>query len=147
MVIKDSLIIKKITISDIDILTNFIQSSGDSLKTFRYYEKRDFKIISNHLLTILLFFNNMPIAYGHLEIEDNKTWLGIMVSESEKGKGYGKVVMSHLISFCKQNKLSSIFLTVDKNNLNAIYLYQKFDFKIISEFSASSLIMQTNSLI
>jgi GNAT superfamily N-acetyltransferase len=143
MVTKDSLVIKKITISDLDLLTNFIQSSGDSLKTFRYYEKRDFKIISNHLLTILLFFNNMPIAYGHLEKEDDKIWLGIMVSESEKGKGYGKVIMSYLISFCMENKFSNIFLTVDKNNLNAIYLYQKFDFKIFSEFSESSLIMQT----
>ena len=143
MVTKDSLVIKKITISDLDVLTNFIQSSGDSLKTFRYYEKRDFKIISNHLLTILLFFNNMPIAYGHLEKEDDKIWLGIMVSESEKGKGYGKVIMSYLISFCMENKFSNIFLTVDKNNLNAIYLYHKFDFKIISAFSESSLIMQT----
>lgn len=143
MVIKDSLIIKKITISDLDILKNFIQSSGDSLKTFRYYEKRDFKIILNHILTTLLFFNNKPIAYGHLEKEDDKIWLGIMVSESEKGKGFGKVIMSYLISYCKENKFSNIFLTVDKNNLNAIYLYQKFDFKIVSEFSQSSLIMQT----
>jgi GNAT superfamily N-acetyltransferase len=143
MVIKDSLVIKKITISDLEILKNFIQSSGDSLKTFRYYEKRDFKIISNHILTALLFFNNKPIAYGHLEKEDDKMWLGIMVSESEKGKGFGKVIMSYLISYCKENKFSNIFLTVDKNNLNAIYLYQKFDFKIVSEFSKSSLIMQT----
>ena len=143
MVTKDSLVIKKISISDLDVLTNFIQSSGDSLKTFRYYEKRDFKIISNHILTALLFFNNMPIAYGHLEKEDDKIWLGIMVSESEKGKGYGKVIMSYLISFCIENKFSDIYLTVDKNNLNAIYLYQKFDFKIVSEFSESSLIMQT----
>jgi len=143
MVIKDSLIVKKITISDLDILKNFIQSSGDSLKTFRYYEKRDFKIISNHILTTLLFFNNKPIAYGHLEKENDKIWLGIMVSESEKGKGFGKVIMSYLISYCKEHKFSNIFLTVDKNNLNAIYLYKKFDFKIVSEFSESSLIMQT----
>jgi GNAT superfamily N-acetyltransferase len=143
MVIKDSLVIKRITISDLDILKNFIQSSGDSIKTFRYYEKRDFKIISNHILTALLFFNNKPIAYGHLEKEDDKIWLGIMVSESEKGKGFGKVIMSYLTSYCKENKFSNIFLTVDKNNSNAIYLYQKFDFKIISEFSESSFIMQT----
>jgi GNAT superfamily N-acetyltransferase len=143
MVINDCLVIKKITIPDLEILTNFIQSSGDSLKTFRYYEKRDFKIISNHILTALLFFNNKPIAYGHLEKEDDKIWLGIMVSESEKGKGYGKVIMSYLISFCVDNKFSNIFLTVDKDNLNAIYLYQKFDFNIVSEFSESSLIMQT----
>jgi len=142
MVIKDSLVIKKITISDLDVLKNFIQSSGDSLKTFRYYEKREFKIISNHILTALLFFNNKPIAYGHLEKENDKMWLGIMVSESEKGKGFGKVIMSYLISYCKENKFSNIFLTVDKNNLNAIYLYQKFNFKIVSEFSESSLIMQ-----
>lgn len=143
MVKKDSLVIKKITISDIDILKNFIQGSGDSLQTFRYYEKRDFKVISNHILTVLLFFNNKAIAYGHLEKEDDKMWLGIMVSESEKGKGFGKVIMSYLISFCKENKFSNIFLTVDKNNLNAINLYQKFKFKIVSEFSERSLIMQT----
>ena len=142
MVIDTNLIIKKITIADLAVLKNFIQNSGESLKTFRYYEKRDLKIISNHLLTILLFLNNKPIAYGHLEIEDNKTWLGIMVSESEKGKGYGKVVMSHLISFCKKNKFSNIFLSVDKNNINAIHLYQKFGFEVFSEFSETSLIMQ-----
>ena len=143
MVIEDSLAIKKITNTDLDILKNFIQNSGDSQKTFRYYEKRDFEIISNHILTVLLFFNNKAIAYGHLEKEDDKVWLGIMVSESEKGKGFGKVIMSYLISFCKENKFSNIFLTVDKNNLNAIFLYQKFDFKIVSEFSETSLIMQT----
>jgi len=62
MVTKKSLFIKQITVSDLDVLKDFIYSSGDSLKTFRFYEKRDFKIISDHILTVLLFFNNKAIA-------------------------------------------------------------------------------------
>ncbi len=142
MVKDKSLTINQITINDLEVLSEFIKTAGDSLKTFRYYEKRELSIISNHLLTILLFLNDKPIAYGHLEKEGNKTWLGIMVAESEKGKGYGKFVMSHLISFCKKNKLVSIYLSVDKNNINAIHLYKNFGFEVISEFSEISLIMQ-----
>lgn len=142
MVIDDNLKIEKITLNDLNILSDFIKNSGTSLETFRYFDKRDLKTISNHIITILLFFNNKPIGYGHLETEDNRTWLGIMVSESEKGKGYGKVIMSYLISYCKKSNFSTIFLSVDKSNISAIQLYQKFGFEIFSDFSSKSLIMQ-----
>ena len=74
-----------------------------------------------------------PLAYGHLDQEEDIVWLGIATVEKELGKGYGKQMLAKLIDFAKEKKIKKINLSVDFGNLPAIALYSKFGFKAIQK--------------
>lgn len=126
--------IVKLQVSDLALLNDFIDQCGTSLNTFRYFNHRPLKTIQNHIITVLLLdATGNPIAYGHLEQEHEKVWLGICVAENNIGRGYGKRMMEELIIQAKLMKLEFVFLTVDKSNFAAIKLYEKFGFNPIHE--------------
>lgn len=117
---------------NIDLLTQFIEKSHS--KTFRYYETRSVEIIKNHIVTVIVTDdnNNDIVGYGHLDFE-NCVWLGICVLEKYRGRGFGKKIMEKLIEKARENEISEIQLTVDKENIIAKKLYEKFDFEVIKE--------------
>jgi len=54
---------------DITLLRNFLEHSGSSLKGFRYFNKRSFDALKNHIVTLILEENGNALAYGHLDQE------------------------------------------------------------------------------
>lgn len=121
--------------TNIHLLSNFINQMGAASDTFRYFNKRTIDVISNHLVTLLLLYNNLPVAYGHLEPENKTIWLGICVLPGNAGKGFGKLMMSSLIEKARKLNISSIDLTVDKVNVAAIQLYEQYAFSKVGEAS------------
>lgn len=117
----------------IAILKTFLDNLGEAKNSFRYYNSRPLETINNHILTILVIENNLPIGYGHLDEEENIVWLGISVIPKYHNKGIGKLIMSYLVSKAQKLKISNIFLTVDIYNKSAQILYEKFNFKRINE--------------
>jgi len=113
--------------NDLNLLKNFIDKNKSD--NFRYYENRSFESLKNHLITVLFFNNEEVLGYGHLDNENNATWLGIIISEKFRGQGYGKKIMQELINFHD----GPIQLSVDKSNHNAVKLYTKLNFNIIEE--------------
>jgi perosamine synthetase len=90
--------------------------------SFRYFQTRDpTTCLVKHTLTVLLYDENIPVAYGHLD--DN--WIGICVLPSHQRKGYGSYIMDFLTLFARATHSSYVRLTVDIDNENAIHLYQK----------------------
>ncbi len=71
-----------------------------------------------------------PVAYGHLDPEGGKIWLGVAVSSHMRGKGVGKMVMRDLISFARKNELLPISLSVDVDNIPARTLYESMGFAL-----------------
>jgi hypothetical protein len=113
--------------SNIDVLSSFLTEIGSSSNSFRYYSKRNpLDALSNHLTTLLLCVDEIPVAYGHLDKDGENVWLGICVKESEIGKGYGKMMMKVLTS----SYGGDIVLSVDRSNDTAISLYLRFGFVI-----------------
>ena len=106
---------------------------NDIPNTFRYFCKRSINIINNHLLTIILLKDDIPIGYAHIDFDENKYWFGICIISEFHGKGYGKIMMEYLFSNEKLKNINEIYLTVDKININAIKLYEKFNFNTILE--------------
>jgi ribosomal protein S18 acetylase RimI-like enzyme len=117
---------------NIYLLKDFIKNMGEAVKSFRYYETRSVEIIKNHLVTFLILEMESPVAYGHLDKEDNTVWLGICISPEYSGMGYGKIMMTTLIDEAKKINIEKVLLTVDKDNLTAIRLYEMFNFKKIA---------------
>ncbi len=119
----------KISNANINFLKDFIKNIGDSSKTFRYFNTRNVNVIQNHMATIILTDEEgKSLAYGHLEPFNGKIWLGICVKHDYIGMGFGKVILIELIKIAKENKLEFITLSVDKNNIKAINLYEKNNF-------------------
>lgn len=121
--------IVRVNDSNLDMLENFISNLGDAAKSFRYFNHRNINMIKNHLLTLLILKDGRPVAYGHLDSENGIVWLGVCVLSHFQGQGLSNMIMSELIDFAKKNEVKKIHLTVDNDNANAIYLYEKFGFK------------------
>ncbi len=138
----DNITFKTITINELNLLQLFLFHAGNSLTSFRYFNKRPLSIISNHLVTTLLMKQNKPVGYGHLEKDGDAIWLGIAIAETETNKGLGKLMMTHLTSVADKQRLSKIFLTVDKENIIAVRLYTKFGFPIVRHINDSTLLME-----
>jgi ribosomal protein S18 acetylase RimI-like enzyme len=121
-------------VENMHLLESFLNLAGKSLLSFRYYNSRPISIIRNHHCTFLFInSNNNPVAYGHLDNDNGITWLGIAVAENHIGLGYGKKMMNALIDEAKKNRVKEIYLTVDKDNIIAIELYEKCNFIRVEE--------------
>jgi len=118
-----------VTPSNIDILEEFIQDLGRSSESFRYFKNREMNCIKSHLLTLIYLEDNSPVCYGHLDKDGEDVWLGISVIETKTGIGLGKKMMFSLTNYALECNINNIKLSVDKNNLKAISLYEKFGFK------------------
>jgi len=129
---------------DVSLLRNFLEHAGSSLKGFRYFNKRSFDVLKNHLVTFILEENANALAYGHLDQEGDTVWLGICVIESRKGQGLGIRMMEELLKFADQNQIRKIKLAVDNDNLTAQSLYRKFGFVKIAEHETYSFFERSN---
>ena len=135
-------IIESIDDENIQLVENFLKNAGNSLNLFRYFSKRPISIIKNHMITAVILSNQAPVGYGHLDFESDRIWLGIAISENFTGKGLGSLMMTFLISHAKIKNVREVFLTVDKENKSAIFLYNKFGFIKYNESNESYYIMR-----
>jgi hypothetical protein len=116
--------------NDLNELRDFIDSNPNGCKNFRYFSKRNVSVINNHIFTCLYYDDNSNIiGYGHLDKENDRIWLGVMVSDTQKLKGYGGLIVDDLIS----QTSSSIYLSVDNNNEIAKNLYKKKNFVTVDK--------------
>lgn len=56
----------------------------------------------------------------------------ICVDEKNRGKGIGTELLNHIKEFGKENNCTDLYLTVNKENENAIKVYEEFGFKVKS---------------
>jgi ribosomal protein S18 acetylase RimI-like enzyme len=116
-------------------LLQYFISNNTLPNTFRYFNKRTVDVIKNHLMTIMLLDNELPVGYAHIDFDDNKYWFGICILENYQGMGNGKKMMEYIFNNEKIKNIENIYLTVDKININAVNLYKKFKFNTIEEHS------------
>ena len=124
------------------LLNEFLNNSIPG--TFRYFNKRSVNVISNHLITLILIDDNLPVGYAHIDYDDNKYWFGICILENYQGKGYGKKLMEYIFNHEKIINIDNIYLTVDKINDIAINLYKKYNFYIIEENDSYFMMRKEN---
>ena len=127
--------INKSSKEHIMLLEKFVSTMGNSNKSFRYFTSRSLKVIKNHISTILLISEGIPIGYGHLDKQDSQVWFGIAIAEGFTGLGNGNIITNYLIRKSDDLKIPEIKLSVDKNNYNAILLYEKFNFSKYGEIN------------
>ena len=115
-------------IKDEEIFLIFLDKLKSDSEKFRYYNTRDYTIIKNHLLTLIVVDEEERIlGYAHLDFED-KYWFGIYLSPGIRRMGFGLKLWNRIKSKARTYNLDSIFLTVDTDNIPAISLYEKLGF-------------------
>jgi len=61
--------------------------------------------------------------------------LNIVVDTQHRRQGYGKLLLQHMISNAKQQKIEQLFLEVRASNMAAISLYEKLHFTSVGKRS------------
>lgn len=132
----------EITKQDSGLIKEFLRLSPESIKSFRYYQKRTIDIIDNHLITVIVMNGEKPVGYGHLDKEKQDVWLGVAVSDGYLGLGIGSKITEYLIAAAKRLQIQELKLTVDLNNKPALKLYERYGFKSVKNYSSKVLLMQ-----
>lgn len=124
-------------------LVEFVRSLENGSKQFRYFKNRTIQIVKSHEVTLLLKCNRDIVAYGHLEKEDDRLWLGIAVADAHVGQGWGKKMTQKLITEANALSMDKLSLRVDTNNAGGIRLYKNMGFEIVNEKEkGASLLME-----
>ena len=100
----------------------------------KYFYNSSFIKISNYFKnypTIFLFLFNNPLGFiTYYKILDEIHILNFVIKKNYQNKGYGKLLLKMFLSLHEDRKF---FLEVFKDNIKAINLYKKFNFRIIGE--------------
>lgn len=129
------------------VIAELISGLGAGLKYFRYFQSRTFEATLTHDVSIAMRIEGRVVGYGHIETVDNVTWLGIAITERDAGAGLGDTLISELILRAKNIGIQIVNLRVDRENFNAIKLYESVGFKHLLDLSnENALHMQLNIL-
>lgn len=134
----------KILNNNLNLLEKFITQKHPT--QFRYFSSRNMDVVKNHKLTIIGIIEDEPIAYGHIDHDNEINWIGICVLDIYQNNGYGKQILSYLLNYIKSSNINNVRLSVDIDNYKALNLYLKNDFQI-SETTNKYYIMKYNPYI
>jgi ribosomal protein S18 acetylase RimI-like enzyme len=137
--------IKIKTPSEQDIYSFFTSLQSDELYNFTFYQDANNPVVALQLSNTILKDNSMKIfgifngtkmiGYGHLKFLTKDTMrhvcqFGLVVHSGNQGKGYGKMLTNHMITWAEKNGFKKIWLTVYSDNITALKLYDKLGFQI-----------------
>lgn len=114
--------------SNVELLEKFIELNNS--KHFTYFNNRTIDVLIDHVITIIGVIDNNPIAYGHIDLNNNINWIGLCVLEKFHTNGYGKQILKYLLNHINNNEITNVKLTVNIDNYIALNMYLKNNFII-----------------
>lgn len=110
-----------------DIIT---QEQIDYMLDMMYSNDKIMESIANGEQWEILKADNIAVGYINYKIEDEKVFLSkIYLKQEEDYRGLGQIMMNQVIEYTLKNNKKSIYLTVNKENKQAIRFYEKNGFK------------------
>ena len=128
-------------------LERFLSTIAKGNKSFRYFQNRDIDVVRGHDVSVILDIADEPIGYGHIETENGVSWLGIAVSDAHTGKGWGKLIMAHLIEATTHTAIRVLNLKVDQHNVGAIKLYEENGFVRVEQKSDDEVLHMEREIV
>ena len=119
--------ITKMTLSDLDLIGNNLETEYDHFWNYNIL-KSALQNPNNILLVVKENENIVGFTCINI-ILDDATIENIVTKKNMRNKHIASNLMEEIIKICKEKHLSSLTLEVNKSNLPAIKLYQKFNFK------------------
>lgn len=83
---------------------------------------------------VFIKINNKFIGYGQVIIEkDVPLIVNVGILQAYRGKGYGKMLLLHLLCIVQGMSYKKVKIRVDYNNIIAMNLYSNLGFNVVSE--------------
>lgn len=119
--------INKMSIEDLKSIRDILYSNFDN---FWSYDVLEDELESDNSYVIVAKNNeNIIVGFAGLKvILDEANIMNIVVKKDFRHHGIGSILLRALINYSKKLNLKTITLEVNKNNLSAIRLYDKFSF-------------------
>ncbi len=91
-------------------------------------------ILNDYYHYLMVYKKNQLIGYSAYYIIGNSLFLSkFYVHKPFRGLKVSSLMMKQIILYAKENKLSSVYLTVNKYNKHSIAIYEHFGFLITKE--------------
>ncbi|MCI8444451.1 MAG: ribosomal protein S18-alanine N-acetyltransferase [Clostridia bacterium] len=121
--------IEKMTLTDLEAIQPILVREFDDFWTYSILKEELQSNNSNYLIAKL---DKKIVGFAGIKIVLNEAdIMNIVTKKSFRNQGIGTLLLQHLLSLCKELKLSSLSLEVNETNLAAIHLYEKFGFKTL----------------
>ncbi len=102
------------------------------VEKFQSYDAIKNQMTNENYIYYFLEDNNILIGYFGVSIKDNSLFLSkLYIRKEMRGCGCGKLAFNKVFQLAQQLGKEKITLTVNKNNINTIKAYEKWNFKII----------------
>lgn len=122
--------ISKMTLEDLNIIKDCLLEEFDDFWSYNVLKQ---ELENNQNLNSQYFVAKLKeevVGFvGILTIIDEVNIMNIVVRKNSRNLGIGSLLIENVIDFSKQQKASLITLEVNENNLPAINLYKKYNFK------------------
>lgn len=124
----DNIEIFPMTVSDLNVLSPTLLSDYDDFWTENILKS---ELENPNSKLIIAKANDLIVGFGGIwKAIDIIHITNIVVKKDLRCKGIGSIILDNLINIANNyNDTTSITLEVNKNNLSAIHLYTKFNFK------------------
>ena len=117
------------TISDLDEIKDILITDFDNFWKYEIFKE---ELVNTNSKYLVLRYQSEIISFGGIKIIlDEANLMDIVTKKNMRHQGFAKILLNELIKLAKENKCLSVTLEVNENNLNAIALYESFNFKVV----------------
>ncbi|MGM9637286.1 MAG: GNAT family N-acetyltransferase [Eubacteriales bacterium] len=99
--------------------------SPDAIKT---------QITDENYIYYLLSEENQPFGYLGIQPQGRCLFLSkFYIKKEMRSRGYGREALEFLVDLCREQRMDTIWLTVNRHNLDTIEIYKKLGFSVDRE--------------
>ena len=117
------------------------EKTNEGCRTIEYIEtlindKKSIFVVLEKEKEVIGFLYAYEETKGHLPFHKKRKYIvldNIIINENHRKNGYGEKLLNYIIKYVKNENYNDIVLYVYKFNENAIKLYEKKGFKIITQ--------------
>lgn len=119
--------IHTMTVSDLDEIKENLSENFNNFWNYKIFKD---ELVNNNSSYLVLRYDDEIVCYGGIKIIiDEADVMNIVTKKDKRNMGFAKFILNELINIAKEKNCKLITLEVNENNLPAIHLYEKFNFK------------------
>ena len=123
----DNIIIEEMNLSHLESIKDILETDFDDFWNYNVFKT---ELNNKNSKYIIAKINNEIVGFAGIEIIiDTADITNIVVKKSFRGRHISTILLKNIIEIAKSNNCNTINLEVNCNNLIAINLYKKFNFK------------------
>ena len=148
-------IIRKFAVEDRNLVVEFFDQMGGESRSFfnradgnrnnalSFFDRDGDEPNAIRFLSSVINENGKEIMTGYVFAWDMDTGiptLGIAVREEYKGKGFGRLLMRHLVGYLKERNYGGVMLTTSFANVRGQSLYTRMGFEHIGTHTSGEML-------